>query len=116
MNPNMTNLLPPRDLTPAEKKLFRRVVDDLGDRVHSVPVELIVDYVQADSRIRKLREMAETAADVKISLGAYRQMEAAVTQRRQIAGRLFPDEAMGKKEASRRAAGKVSDDWADLLK
>ena len=111
----MTDLKPPRDLSPTEKKLFRRVVDDLGDRVHGVPVELIVDYVKLDTRIRRLTEIAETAADFKVSLGGYRQLEAAVTQRRQLANRLFPDEIVGKKEAARRAAGTVSDDWADLL-
>jgi len=111
----MTEVKPPRDLSPAERKLFRRVVTDLGDRVHGIPVELVLDYVRADSRIRKLQEIADTAGDFKVSLGAFRQLEAAVTQRRQLANRLFPDEALGKKAQAKLAAGQVPDDWANIL-
>jgi len=111
----MTEPKPPRDLTADERRLFRRVVADLADRVHGLPVELIVDYVRLDTRIRKLQAMADTAPEIKVALGAYRQLEAAVTQRRQLANRLFPDEALGKKAQAKLAAGTVSDDWADIL-
>lgn len=106
-------------LSPPEKVLFKRISADLKRRgtLDQVPVELLLDYVHLDTRIADLRGMAAEIDDPKVKLGAYRQLEAAVTQRRQLANCLFPQAEVGKKTLRQLAANAddVDQGWAKLL-